>query len=185
MPNISDPFTLVYDNLLDIVKQSKGLEIIVASLRDKIISLNTKQGNNAIQSEPTAATLPEIILASNTVSGNFNFASNAVQITRLYQFLISTDAGALGETIYPLEWGISCAMVDAQYDVRLRELAWHNYKFVKALQLGAVTSGESNADANRGIQGWAAIWQLNVNMLFPQSMMRQFNQGAEIITVPV
>lgn len=184
-PDIADPFTQVYDWLYDnLLKRSHALGIVLKS--GNVVSFNTAAGLSARNNEPRDSDLPEIQLASSSVSGNLNLTSDSVQVFRLYQFLCTSRPGALGKTIYPLEWALTCAMTDANYDAGLRALTWQGQQFVAATALEAGQSGESNPELNRGIgNAWAAIWGINVHMIFARRSMQQFNQGVPVDQIQV
>jgi hypothetical protein len=77
-------------------------------------------------------------------------------------------------------------MTDANYDAGLRALTWQGQQFVAATALEAGQSGESNPELNRGIgNAWAAIWGINVHMIFARRSMQQFNQGVPVDQIQV
>lgn len=179
-PEIADPYTLVYDWLYDkVLVASQGLRI--AMKKENIVSLNTKEGLAARRDVVRPSHLPEIVLTSANVDANLNLTSDTAQIFRDYRLLITSNKGGLGSTIYPVEWALTCALLDANYDAELRQLKWHGQAFVKATSLMGVESGESDPEINRGIaSAWAAVWILRVHMILARASMQNFNRGLPI-----
>jgi len=177
-PLISDPFTLTYDAIWQILAKSNGLKLVAPNWPTNLITNNDPMGG--APDNPTERDLPEVNITSGTISANFNYASNLVAVYRQYVLLVSTKPGPLGITIYPVEWALSCALTDSQYDEILRQLSWKGQRYIKDVRLVSAQSGQSNSEENRGIQGWAAVWTIECLMVFTQMSMRQFNQGVEI-----
>jgi hypothetical protein len=179
-PEINDPYTQVYNALIKMVRESHAVSIVVPRVESNVIDFNASLGLNERKEKLGGSDLPEIVIAQSLVTGNLNLTSDTIQVTRLYRFLTTSKAGPIGTTICPLEWAITCAMADANYDERLMGLLWYGHRFVKATSLGSVESGESD-QSERGITAaWAAVWSLEVMMTFPRRSVQQFNKGLPV-----
>lgn len=183
-PDIQDPFSMVYDCLHEILIDSHAMGIVIK--KENIITYNTGQGLANRREKLTDVQRPELVITSSTVSGNLNITSDTVELVRLYRLLLTTGAGAANKTINPLEWALACTLTDINYNEKLNSLIWHGQNFVKATALESVESGESDPEVNRNISNaWAAIWGVNVHMIFARQAMQQFCRGVPIKDISV
>jgi hypothetical protein len=70
-------------------------------------------------------------------------------------------------SLLPVEWALFAAMID--FPAHLHVLRWPSDAedgFVKTMRLASVEGGFADAERNRGIIGWSAIWGVEVEMHF-------------------
>lgn len=179
---MKDPYTLVYDKLIDIMLSSAALQTAVPRLQHNLVNYNNLKKPR--KNELREGDLPEIQLVSASVNdSNLNIASNAVQIKRAYRILVSAGTGKLEDTIYKVEWALTCALCGANFHQELFDLQWFGDNFVRGVTLSQTTQGESDPAVNRMVQGWASVWEIQVHFLFQQTRMINFNKGIPLETV--
>ena len=161
---MSDPFTMVYDALWDLAEASNRVtEIVRPGNRVKLRSTPPTAGPKR---EVSQGDLPELILALTSGSGNIRGTSSSSMVIRQYQFQIST--GSMNpERVLELEFALYAAMAD--WPAVLGALQWSGAQFVKRANLVSAETGETMAEQNRGVRGWAAMWTLEVEMHFRTS----------------
>lgn len=175
-----NPFDLVYNKLVDLVRKSPAVEIAVPRVQDNVVSVNQDALLASWADKDSEKSQRQILLYHSTIGGNLNFASNATQVLRSYRFLIRSERAPVFESISPIEFAILCVLVDSNYDNELRALDWHGQKFVKNIALTSFTSGDMDTERT-GIVGWASIAEIQVLMMLPQTMLRQYARGEVII----
>lgn len=174
-----DPYTQVYNLLCNYLRGSAAVRKIV-NREKNIVALSEGHGQDQIRDNLKDADLPEIVIKSSNVAGNLNIASNSAEVLRSYRLFISTSTGKITETIFPLEWAITCALSVFSFEADLKTLVWNGARFVKAVKFDGADSGESEPSVNRGIQGWAAVWRMTVHMSFSHHGMKDFNSTGQL-----
>lgn len=166
-----DPYTKVYDALWELVKASSSLTALVTI--GNRINLNEKDNPYPLKLEVSDADVPEMILTSTGMSAKIMHNSSGSSCIRTYQFLISTGDMRLGQKLLPIEWMLFAALCD--WKAKLGALTWKGYRFCKRLDVTSVDNGFADPERNRGIQGWSAIWGIEVEMHFPTADLITFN----------
>lgn len=108
--------------------------------------------------------LPEMTLISTTSSANIRNTSSTSMIVRQYDFIAATGDLAITRSLLPLEFAMFTAMTD--WPRVLAALTWNDLHYCKRMNVTGVASGISDAEKNRGIRGWSAIWGIEVEMHF-------------------
>lgn len=180
---MKDPYTLVYDKLVEIMLSSAALQTAVPRLEHNLVNYNDL--NKPRKTALREGDLPEIELVSGSANEcNLNIASNAAQIKRSYRIQISAGTGTLEDTIYRVEWALTCALAGSNFHEELFALEWYGDRFVRGVTVTQATQGLSDPTINRDVRGWAAIWEINVHFLFNQLRMINFNNGVPLNTTP-
>ena len=174
-----DPYTQVYNLMCNYLRASVAVRRIVTREKN-IVALSEGKGQDQIRDVVKDVDLPEILIKASNVAGNLNIASNSAEVIRSYRLFISTGTGKITETIFPLEWAVTCALSVFSFESALRALTWNGAQFVKAVKFDGADSGESEPTVNRGIQGWAAVWRMTVQMSFSHVGMKDFNTTGEL-----
>ena len=165
----TDPFSLVYDALWDTAVAYDAFADLVA-LKSRI-SFNDDANRSPVKNLIAPADLPEVILAPVGGSGDLFHTSCSSMVIKRYMWLISTgdlrvDAGKL----FPVEFALMRAM--CHWQTRVSPLTWAGNTFVKRLDMLDLSEGESDAERNRGIKGWSALWTCEVEMHFATSQLK-------------
>lgn len=139
----------------------------------------TKDTDRGAQ-KPTvqAGDLPEVTIFPETLDGNLHATSSTSRITRRYTVQIATGDFRYTEFLGPLEWCVFVAML--AWRTRLTGLEWRGKGFVKRVNASSGAQGVFNDRVNRNVDGWSAIWRVEVEMHFDTDDLR-----AEFLEVPV
>lgn len=170
---MSNPFTDVYDALWTLAESSQLLTSLVKI--GNRIKLNSPTDYSKIKDEVSRADLPELMLISSGSSANLRNSSSSSMITRQYEWLISTGNINVIGGLLQTEWALFCAMAD--WPATLNALTWNNAAFVKRCNIISMSAGISDPERNRGIEGWSAIWGIEVEMHFRTSDLLNVNIG--------
>ncbi len=160
----TDPFTLVYEALRDLL------------LANADFAREVKQGNRMFYvgaaRRPDKETVqdsdrPEVRLAPAGGEAHLMATSSSSKIVKRLRIEVTTGDMRVDERLFPVQWAVYRAMVGWQ--AALAALRWGTMdkSFVVVAKLNAVTEGLSESDLNRGIRGWAAVWECEIEMWFP------------------
>lgn len=163
-----DPYTLVLGGLWEALRDQTE---IMARVRPKNMITFTGDLRAPIKDQVSDADLPEIrIILSGSRPGEHG-SSNTTFDTAVYEIQVSSGDQRLDHQHLPLKWAIFRAMrralaVPDGGEGRLQALRWNEKRFVVDSRAVAVTEGVSQADLDRGIKGWFAVWSYEVKMFF-------------------
>ena len=161
-----EPFAQVYSGLWELMLKHPGVETMVKDRNRIRFDLIDRD----VQKEAVAeADLPELMLLTESISGNLQNTSSSSMITRQYAWIMSTGDLRYTERLSQLEWAVWCAM--AGWKNVLAALTWREKNFVKRMNIVASSTGISDPARNRGINGWSAVWRCEVEMHFATSDM--------------
>ena len=155
-----DPFSLVYKSIWDCVN---GNEHVTSLVKPKNkIRLDLEQ--HPIKPNVSDSDLPEILLIPDGASVNIRATSSGTKVTRRFAWVITTGQTLLCERILPVEFALIRAM--KSWPDTIAQATWNNKRFITRVDLGEVAEGESDAERNRGIRGWSALMNIQVEMIF-------------------
>lgn len=168
----TDPFSAVYEELWSLLEDSEEFGRRVAEgNRIKYI----KDGDNTRDPEKdqmSTADFPEVRLVPAGIFPHLQRTSNSSSIVARYAIEIRSGDKRLNEAHFPVIWAVYRAM--APWAARLRELTWNDGDvFINlARPVGDVIEDmERGGDVSRGIEGWFAIWTVEVSMWFQTSAL--------------
>ena len=151
-----NPFSIAYNGLWQLAEDDMGLRALVRSEnRIKFDSFNPIKQNIA------DADVPELILVPAGGDPNLINTSDTTKIVKRYNWLLSTGSNQQGQ-FFDIEWALTRAML------RWPDLTllWKNKSFVKSVKIVSITEGLSDAERNRGINGWSGILSMSLEMHF-------------------
>ena len=163
-----NPFDMVYDALWQMLLSHPVFERDVKT--GNRVRYDIKTDRDPMKDTIAAGDLPEVVLASDTVSGNLMQTSSTSMVTKRFSVLVSTG-DFRAPILTSVEWCIFTALTG--WPERLGALTWKQQRFVKRVQLVSAQSGLSDAAANRNIKGWAAKWVAEVEMHFSTLSLRE------------
>lgn len=146
----------------------------------KVIAFN--EGRTAVNHVKGESDLPEIVLEPIGGPANINFASNLSSLDWSWRVKLVTGDMRLQNQINPLLFAVYAATAHAVHsslDGELTGLLWSDYPFAKNLTFSNVQNGPVDPATNASISGWLAICDLTMHMLFPTTLLRQFNTQGE------
>ena len=151
MADNRDPFTILYT----------AMEAELRAACPTIVSWNS-----STDPEPAPVTrVPELQLRPTFTMVMLGASSNQTDVQRTFQILINSGDQRLGQGIFPIEWRLLGCLYRMKYEI-LDNLTYQGHTFVHTVEITAANVGLSNADQNRGIKGWTALWDVVVHMSF-------------------
>lgn len=167
IPTGSDPFTLVYEALWNLVEARPEFQVLPEKNLIKFIGTP----NNPMKQGQITNDVPEITLTTELGEGNLHQDSDSSRITMRYNWIINSGSFDMGKAINPLNFALVCAMVN--WRSVLTALRWQGKQFVQKSNLDTAQIGRSNPEHNNGVKGWTAIWSCSVEMWLPTQLMLQ------------
>lgn len=158
-----DPFSLVYNKLWDMVERNQRLQAHL--VKGNLIKFDEE---NALKDEIAHADVPELALfmeggsPGKTTSSSFGIVKN-------YTWVIAT--GEYKHALYNL-LSFELFRCISDYPCVVCPLAWCGCNFIQHIRLAGVEEGTSMEEINRGIEGWAGLWKIEVEMEFPLSLLK-------------
>jgi hypothetical protein len=166
-----NPFELVYSALWDLLLQHPHFQTVKAGNK---IRFDMKHDSAPLKPKLIAADLPELMLLIDATTANLRNTSNSSMCIRTFSWQVSSGDFRYTELMGKLEWALYCAMND--WPNRLGALQWKEKSFVKRANIVSAITGISNPEMNRNIQGWAALWRVEVEMHFDfQDLIAELN----------
>lgn len=167
--SVVDPFTQVYKALWELAAGFTPFTDLVR-LRSRINF--AEEGNRApIKHLIASGDLPEVVLIPAGGVANLHATTTTSTVTKRYTWLISTGDLRVEEgKLFPVEFALVRAMCNWQSTVCA--LTWNGDQFAKRCDLLDVNEGESDAERNRGIAGWSAVWSCEVEMHFSTRLLK-------------
>lgn len=168
IPFSPNPFTAVYDALWTMVERNTMLmELIRANNRVKYDDVMGGKKNIS------DGDLPELVLLSSGGESNVMNSSGTSKFDRKYTWALATGEYQINPYYNTVSWELYRAMVD--WDKVLCALVWpvdSDWHYVVRTNLLSVDEGTMMIDENRGISGWAGMWQIDVEMHFRTESLR-------------
>ncbi len=161
MTILHNPFTLLYDELWNLLEQSPELSQLVAV--GNRLKFNDEFNREPLKETVATADMPEILILSD--GGDFNLmnSSSTSRFDLSYSIVINTGDYRLNVFAHQIQWFIFCQFV--KWKTTLTTLTWKNEAFVKNVRLSNVTTGESMAERNRGINGFTTVCKILVEVI--------------------
>lgn len=169
MPAVpTDPFTTVWRSIWDYAVGWDGLQQYIKKGNFVSFADNIKFPLKQVVQD---GDLPELILIPAGFASNLHNTSSSQMITRNYQWAISTGDLRIWNTM-PIQFELLRAMTAWKLQLNGNNITWRDKSFVKRMNITAATEGQSDAERNRGIKGWSALVNLEVEMHFSISDMK-------------
>lgn len=157
---MSNPFQLVWNALWDLAETNTSLTALVRA-GNRIKYQDSRGPKYAISD----GDLPELLLLSNGGDINVKNSSSTTKVTRNYTWAIATGEFDINDVYNDVSWELFRAMID--WDISICALEWpaaSGWYFAVKCDMSTIEEGTFMADENRGIQGWAGMWQMSVEM---------------------
>lgn len=170
---MSDPFSMVFVAINDLAANSSALRALVKP--GNLIRLDSEQKRDPRKEEVQVADLPELVLVPYTIEPALHNTSSSSRVIMRLQWLLSTGDIRVVQPLYPVSFALVCAMTG--WKATVSTLTWQGETFVKRVDVPSVSIGINDREANRGIKGWSAVWQCEIEMHFKTDLLKQFNLG--------
>ena len=113
------------------------------------------------------ADLPELRIVPVGSTPHPLRTSSSSTIVKRFRVEVSTGDQRIDAGLTALEWEVYRALVN--WFNTLAALTWKDHPYVKQMKTNDVKDGKSQRDLERGIHGWAAVWECEVEMWFQTS----------------
>ena len=172
---MTDPFSLIHDALYDIISKSNAVRLAIASYKKNLISGNERRlpRLDSVQ----ISDLPEIYMTTTGLTGQVSFSSNTIDLTRTFEFRITTGEQRPNKLLYPVEFALLCALTEANFGQVLRQLIWEDQRFVVDVELTGVEEGMDLPEDNRGIKGYVALFSVEARLSLIRASLIKYNAG--------
>ena len=152
----TDPFSLVYERVWDILTGHKPLADLV-NLRNRIRFDQTEQDPEKQEIEDSD--LPELMLVPAGGEAEPFDTNTTARATQDLELQLTTGDLRVHEVLFPVKWQLLRALV--QCGVQLG-----GFDFVRGVGFSNITEEFDNDAANRGTRGWSATITIRVDMHF-------------------
>ena len=168
----ADPFVLVHNTLHNAIKGSVAVQKVATSYRKQIIAFN-EGSNNPLPDVVNESDLPQIVQLATGKQVLLVASSTHVEVSKSYRVDVNSGSFNVTEVAEPLEFALLCAVLALNFSGALEALAWKGASgFARDIEVVSISQGRSDLIANRGIEGWTSMWNINVIMdLFRQDMI--------------
>lgn len=157
----TDPITLVWNALLDMLESHAGFMSLV-----KVGNLIRFTGKNRdpVKSQIGPADVPEVRLIPRGGIPHVQRTSNSSSMLETFEVQITSGDQRVDVALFPVKWQVLKAL--AGWAAVLGALTWKGKTFVRLTRPTGVADGVAEEDLRRGIVGWASIWTVEVHMWF-------------------
>jgi hypothetical protein len=172
-----DPLTQAQNSLEAYYKASPAIKRAMGPAVKNFVAFNKTRGTES-SNVKAESDLPGVVLEPIGGTSNINFASNLSSLDWSWRVKLVTGDMRLNAQINPLLFAVFAATVhavDSSLDGQLVGLLWNDYPFAKNLTFAAIQEGPVDPQTNGSINGWMAICDLTMHMLFPSTLLREFN----------
>ncbi len=160
-----DPFTLVYSTLWDLIENNDEITDLV-HVGNRVKFDDARAPKESIVDADT----PELQLRPESFITSIKATSSTTDIVKDYTLFISTGNWDLEEHFNRMSWELIRACIS--WDTILTAIKWNDKAFVFRFELLDAQEGTSELDLERGLDGWAALWRIQVYMQFLTSDIR-------------
>ena len=150
----SEPFSVLYDAMIAVLKADHRIHVVDWN--------STRDPLNEVVAE---SDLPEIQIRPSGLNAQLGSKSCGSEVQRRFEILVNTGDKRLGALLFPTEWVLLGALHRMKYGA-LDDLKFNNRRFVEDVMVNSSTSGIALPESNRGIDGWASLWDVVVYMSF-------------------
>jgi len=162
-----DPITQVYYALWSLLEAHEPLaQLVKVGNRIKFSGAT----RDPVKAEVSDADLPELRIVPVSSTPHLQRTSNASSILKRLRIEVSTGDQRVDAGLFAMEWEIYRAL--STWAATLTALTWNSKKYVRLARPVTVQDGTAQADLERGIRGWAAVWECEVEMWFDTADMQ-------------
>lgn len=163
MADATDPLSLVYNALWDLLEAHTGLTGLVAvGNRVKYDAFGMVSSKDVLQD----ADVPEVAIIPIGLTYGLQISSSSTEFVQRYAAELVTGTSQLAQTggFLPVKWEVIRALADWQSV--LTALTWESQNFVKTLRGGDLTDSllRDGGPGARKITGWRSLMMFEVTM---------------------
>jgi hypothetical protein len=161
-----NPFVMVWNGLWEMVERNPRLcDLIKPGNRTKF------EERSDHKDAVSDADLPELALLMSGGLNDIMDSSSTSRVSRKYTWAIATGEFQINPYYNSITWELYRSMID--WDIVLAKLQWpEGWHFVVRVNIINISEGTMMERQNRGIIGWAGMWQIDVQMHFNTESLR-------------
>jgi hypothetical protein len=156
-----NPIRLVYAALWDLL-EANSLFVSHAKKTIKFIGTAMYPELDSV----SEADLPEVRIVLAGLTPQAYNTSSSSRLTITFQIQVATGS-ILFASALDMQWIVYCAMHN--WREHIEALTWNGKPFARKTTTDEVQDTERNRQLNRGIRGWATVWQGTVDCWFDAS----------------
>lgn len=154
-----DPFSQIHNAMWEMVNAHNPLRDLILP-RNQIKYDTEDSQKDQISSSDT----PELALLLAGFKPGKGSSNTTTCLARQYTWAITTGDFRVNEPYNPIAWELFRAM--QRWATYLCPLTWKGHGFVNHFRILEAVEGTTRTDQNRGIRGWASLWDVEINMVF-------------------
>lgn len=156
-----DPFSQVHDALWALLEGSDDFcAMVQPGNRCKFNTAN----RDPVKAEAVSADFPEVRIIPVSTTPHYHHTSSSSSFVKKWKIEVSTGDQRTNLYLFPLEWVIHKAL--CQWVTALTSLKWNDTPYVKTVRTTTVGDGVASIDLERGITGWASLWECETELWF-------------------
>ena len=157
----TNPFLMVYNSVFNLpLKDSRFVRLVDEGNRIRF----DQSDRDPIKRNTSTADYPEVMLIPRGFQDiNLHSNSSSSRLRYGYQWIISTGDFRYS-IISAVEWALFAAM--SKYRCEVTTLQWGEKVFALQLNIDGSQMGEQESLQRRGLNGWAVLWNIFVEMNF-------------------
>lgn len=157
------PSSKLYSAIWTLLETSEAFKELVKPKNRVKFDSETNRG--PLKDNVQSADLPEVILVSEGFTElNIHNTSSSTKVVETFSLIANTGDFRLSLIQQALNWYVLCSI--RQWQSSLSALTWKGVTYVKRVDVVSATTGQSNSERNRQIQGWVTVWRVQVEMHF-------------------
>ena len=160
-----NPLTMVYSELWKIIEARSELDQLV--VQGNRIRYDDRDNRDPHKDNISTQDVPEILLASEGITGNLKSSSNGTSLQFAYGVRTTTGDLRYTDFLAQVQWMLLGSLVDIRQTLGV--LTWQGKKFIESVNLESTTIGFSDLDIIQGgdrKRGWADLMRFIVSMRF-------------------
>lgn len=179
-----DPFSMAFSGLWDVLNASEAFVAVVPPVNQIRYDTNVRQPEKA--RGPEAAELPgdrPLVRIQPNSGAEYlpsGVSSSSTKLVKNYQILLALGDLRVNAWLNPMQFiivGALCNWMDI-----LPSLVWQgrfaNDQFIKTMRVSGIPEGKNvNDAATRGIQTWASLFNVSLEMWFTSANLRSLQPG--------
>ncbi|KKN77777.1 hypothetical protein LCGC14_0357510 [marine sediment metagenome] len=160
----TDPFSIVYDALWQMVEDYSGFtDLVNVGNRLRFAS----DIRDPLKRETLTNDFPAVGILANGHFPHLQRTSNSSTVTSRFIFMLVSGEQQLDRALYPITWEMLRAMT--KWATRLQALTWETKTFVtlaKPIDSSEIFTEDTFLGSTKGILGWSGRWDYEVEMQF-------------------
>ena len=180
---IQDPFSLAFSGLWSVLNASPAFADAVPTSQQIRYDSNSRQPEKSRGSEASdlPADRPLVRIQPNSGADFLpsGISSSSIKMVKKYQLLLALGDLRVNMWLHPMQFIIAAALAD--WERTLWTINWAGpvctEQFIKVMRVSDIPEGKNMADAAKGIQTWASLFNISLEMWFTRQNLLNLPAG--------